>query len=69
MNDWGFLDEFAKFDQHLTKHIVVLMATSSINPADRIKAEQHKHVRGFVEKFLTPEIMKEIRRTHFPTQP
>ena len=66
MNGWQFLEEFAKLDEQATARIVVMMLTSSQNPDDRIKADENKYVRGYVEKFLTNEITEDIISKYFP---
>ena len=60
MNGWEFLDEYEKLHTDLKAKIMIVMLTASVNPSDNERAQQHKHVSGFVEKPLTREILKEV---------
>lgn len=48
MDGWGFLKFLNQNDDY--KDIKVVMATSSSDPNDKVKAEMFKHVIGFIEK-------------------
>ena len=64
MNGWEFLDEY----KHLNtaeKHIIIVMLTTSANPADVEKAQKIAAVKGFETKPLTPEMLTKILTEHF----
>lgn len=58
MNGWDFLNVYLKEFPDRNDEIYVL--SSSIDLQDRQKAMQYKVVKGFVEKPLTPEKMKNL---------
>ncbi|MBW3466439.1 response regulator [Arthrospiribacter ruber] len=58
MNGWDFLNVYLKEFPDRNDRIFVL--SSSIDLQDRQKAMQYKVVKGFVEKPLTPEKMKNL---------
>lgn len=51
MNGWEFLDYIT--EHNLTQNITVVMASSSVDMADKIKAESYNCVIGFIEKPLS----------------
>ena len=55
MNGWEFLDAYKKLPEDQTRHIKVLMLTTSINPDEEKKAIDIPEVKGFIHKPLTPE--------------
>ncbi len=60
MNGWELLDKLHEHDD-TSRKIVVVMVTSSVDPVDRIKAQKYQNVVGFVEKPLSPLIIKKIK--------
>jgi CheY-like chemotaxis protein len=60
MNGWEFLECLEK--ESYGRNIYVVMATSSVNREDRIKADTFKHVVGFVEKPLNLAICGELKK-------
>lgn len=65
MNGWEFLEEYKKIkNRHLEKPVIILL-TTSLNPDDRLRAENNPEVSGFESKPLTAEIIKRIVKTHF----
>jgi CheY-like chemotaxis protein len=56
MNGWKFLQEIE--DQSIRYKLFVV--SSSIDPEDKRMAEENKHVKGFVEKPVTREILEGI---------
>lgn len=58
MNGWDFLNIYLKEFPERKDEIFVL--SSSIDLQDRHKAMQYSVVKGFVEKPLTPEKIKDI---------
>ena len=55
MNGFAFLEAFEALPAAQRGHAVVVMLSSSSDPADRSRAAQHPCVRGFVTKPLDKE--------------
>lgn len=60
MDGWEFIDQFEKLA--LPKPIPIFIFTSSINPIDTEKANQHKSIKGYIQKPLTPIKLDKIKR-------
>jgi CheY-like chemotaxis protein len=60
MNGWEFLEEYKKLNEEQKAQIVIIMLTTSLNPADQKKAEQIPEISGFETKPLTTEMLKKI---------
>lgn len=58
MDGWEFLDEFTTIQTD--QKVIIYIVTSSINPADRIRANQYEAVSNFIIKPVTVEYLKEI---------
>lgn len=67
MNGWEFLDEYRKLSEEQKARIVIIMLTTSLNPADRKKAEKIPEINGFETKPLTVEMLKRIYEKFFQT--
>jgi CheY-like chemotaxis protein len=65
MNGWEFIEEYKKIDAKITEDIILVMLTTSINPDDKIKAQENTHINDFKVKPLSSEILTEIIHTHF----
>jgi len=65
MNGWEFLEAYKKLNVNQKAKVVVVMLTTSINPADKKRAEQFPEITGFNSKPLTGEIMNEILEKNF----
>lgn len=67
MNGWEFLEAYKAL--HLErKHIIILMLTTSINPADMKKAQSDENVTGYNSKPLNKGMLLEIIRSYFPEE-
>ncbi len=64
MDGWDFLDEYEKLPSEQKGKVVVMMLTTSVNPADEQKAEE-KGVQGFARKPLSIEMLKKIVSENF----
>ena len=60
MNGWEFLDEFNKLDEELQSKMVVIMLTTSVNPADEAMAKTYDILADFKTKPLTKEMLEDI---------
>ena len=65
MNGWEFLEEYNKLAKEFQSHAVVVMLTTSENPADMIKAKLFNEISEFKTKPLTKEMLEEILEKHF----
>ena len=66
MNGWEFLEEYKKIDEKLQAHKVVIMLTTSLDPADRGRAEDIEEITEFKSKPLTKEILRQVLKSNFP---
>ena len=66
MDGWEFLEEYEKLEKVQKGKIVFIMLTTSLNPADKIRAEKTIDPGCFHYKPLTIEMIDEIIRTSFP---
>jgi CheY-like chemotaxis protein len=65
MNGWEFLEEYRKLDDVQKAKIVVIMLSTSLNPADRKHAEQIPEITEYRTKPLTKEGLLEIYDKYF----
>ncbi|MFK7952555.1 MAG: two-component system response regulator [Ekhidna sp.] len=63
MNGWEFLDEYDKIKNDLNAFIVML--TSSIDPADKQKAESFNYVVEYQSKPLSNSTINKLVETYF----
>jgi len=68
MNGWEFLEEYHKLTREQKAKVVIIMLTTSQNPADNKRAEQFTDIAGFNSKPLTEEMMNKILARYFPEQ-
>lgn len=60
MNGWQMLEAMCK--QQYANSVYVVMVTSSVNSADREKAQTYKPVIGFLEKPMDVQMMNTIKQ-------
>ena len=65
MNGWEFLERYKQLDLEQEDRSVIIMLTTSLNPADEKKAGSMPEVKGFESKPLTPEMVSKIVHQHF----
>lgn len=53
MEGWEFIEEYEGNEQLARSNSVLVMLSGSLNPDDRLKAEQSKSIRSYVQKPLT----------------
>ncbi len=58
MNGWQFLDQYSAMDISRSNKIVML--TSSINPADKLLADEKNHVVDYKSKPLSVDMLKDL---------
>lgn len=64
MNGWDFVEEYEKLEVD-TDGVKIIMLTSSINPRDQKRALSISHIKAFVTKPLSPELLDKIYEEHF----
>jgi CheY-like chemotaxis protein len=65
MNGFEFLDEYHKLADNLKSHVVVMMLTTSLNPADAQRAGQFDEVTGYRNKPLTKAMLNDVLGQYF----
>lgn len=66
MDGWEFLEEYEKLKVNQKGKVVIVMLTTSLNPADKARAEQRLMHGSFQFKPLTLEMIEDILQTHLP---
>lgn len=66
MDGWEFIENYKNLDAAYKKNIVIVMLSSSFNPADKTKAESYAEIAEFRQKPMSREALLEIIGTHFP---
>jgi CheY-like chemotaxis protein len=64
MNGWDFVEEYEKIGLS-SEDVTIIMLTSSINPRDQKRALSMDHIKAFVSKPLSPELLNAIYDEHF----
>ena len=65
MTGWQFLQAYAELDEDRRCSIVIVMLSTSPDPADKARANDDPVASGFLSKPLTPELLAELIETHF----
>lgn len=65
MDGFQFLEEHAKLSKQQQASVVIIMLTTSLNPADEALATSYPQVSGFRTKPLTEEMLRDIVCTYF----
>ena len=66
MDGWEFLEEFRDRDDIQKDKIIIIILTTSINPADQKRAEGLTEVSRYCFKPLTLPMLTEIIEEYFP---
>lgn len=66
MNGFEFLSAFEQLEINDKSSIVIVMLTTSMNPADVTRA-QSAPIKGFLNKPLTEHGLREVLEKHFPS--
>lgn len=62
IDGWDFLSVFAEMDEHIQKHFIIYILSSSIDPSDKTKAKSNIHVKEFLSKpLLTSDVERLIQ--------
>ncbi len=65
MNGFEFLEEYKKLDEKYRSAIIMIMLTTSLNPADKKRTLENNEVTQFLNKPLTVEMLHEIMKKYF----
>lgn len=65
LNGWEFLDRYRQLDAERKARVVIIMLTTSTNPADKKRADAIPEVNGFECKPLTHEMVNNIAEKFF----
>lgn len=60
IDGWGFLAKYGEIP--ILKSPIIIMLTTSMNPEDQLKADVNPLVKGFKNKPLTEEHLKELQK-------
>lgn len=60
LSGWEVLEIIEKLEEYIKKDLTIFLLSSSLNPADREKANNTPLVVGYVEKPLSKEKLKEV---------
>jgi CheY-like chemotaxis protein len=66
MDGWEFIEAYKNLDLVNKENIVIVMLSSSFNPADRAKAESIPEISAFRQKPMGREALLEIIGINFP---
>lgn len=64
MSGWEFLQALEKTHDLSENRYMIFMASSSVNPEDKLKAMQNPHIVDFIEKPLTKEIVLHLSENY-----
>jgi CheY-like chemotaxis protein len=65
MDGWEFLNAYRELNGKPKRDIIIVMLTTSLNPADKERAESISEIAGFKTKPLSREMLHEILTTYF----
>src|SRR5687768_3269580 len=60
LDGWGFLQEFSKIKDQLTKSINIYIISSSSHPKDMSRAKEFPEVKAYLQKPVTKDELKEV---------
>lgn len=66
MDGWEFIEAYQNLNLENKEEIIIVMLSSSFNPADKTKAESIKEISDFKQKPMSKEALIEIIAKHFP---
>ncbi|MEM6643671.1 MAG: response regulator [Bacteroidota bacterium] len=65
MSGWDFLEAYESLPEEQQSRIILSMLTTSLNPDDADRAKNHKHLKDFLQKPLTVEMLRKIIKEQF----
>jgi len=67
MNGWEFLEKYDVLDPVHKGKVITVMLTTSLNPDDRLRANENPDISKFESKPLTTEKLERILHEYFPS--
>ena len=68
MNGWEFLEAYDELPEGQKAKVVIVMLTTSSNPADIERARQRGQLGGFLSKPLTAQMIQDVVAQNFDIQ-
>ena len=65
MDGWEFLEQYERLPEEKKQRVVVAMLTTSVNPADKILAENNSNVYSYFSKPLRRDYINQLVREKF----
>ncbi len=65
MNGWEFVEEYKKLSHQKKTNSVIIMLSTSLNPADKKRAKAVAEINGFETKPLTSDAFEKIVQEYF----
>jgi CheY-like chemotaxis protein len=65
LDGWGFLDEFKQLDTEYKNSTIIIMLSTSLDSANRKKADSYNEISGYRDKPLTTSVLDDILQKHF----
>ncbi|BAU53847.1 response regulator [Mucilaginibacter gotjawali] len=65
LSGWDFIEEYRKLDSRFKIHVIIIMLTTSLNPADEAHAKSIAEIACFLHKPLKPETVVELSQRFF----
>jgi CheY-like chemotaxis protein len=66
MTGWEFLEQYNNFNKTQEKPVIIIILTTSVNPAEKQRSKVIPGISGFVSKPITEKMLTDILATHFP---
>jgi CheY-like chemotaxis protein len=66
MNGWEFIENYRSLKQSISRHPVIVMLTSSINPDDEMRALNIREISEHLHKPLPEDVLATLLTKHFP---
>lgn len=66
MDGWEFIEAYKNLNESYKQNIIIVMLSSSFNPADKEKAESIPEISEFRQKPMSREALFDIFATYFP---
>ncbi|MBP9082762.1 MAG: response regulator [Bacteroidia bacterium] len=57
INGWEFLEQFSLFEQEIKEHVKIFIVSSSIDPMDVKKAQEHPLVVNYLTKPISKDML------------
>lgn len=67
LTGWEFLERYEKFSEKVKMFVSIYILSSSLYQRDKDRANQNKHVKGFISKPLESETITLIANGEFQT--